>query len=58
MRKGDWGWEEGGGGGVGENRCIKSVFLEMCHRVDWKIYVLPREDKGEREGIPHTRPIP
>ena len=22
-------------------RVMKSVFLEMCHRIDWKIYVLP-----------------
>ena len=21
-------------------------------------YVIPREDKGDREGIPHTYPIP
>ena len=25
---------------------------------EWKMYLKPREDKGDREGIPNTHPIP
>ena len=31
----------------------------ICHEHQSKLkYILSREDKGNREGIPHTYPIP
>ena len=31
----------------------------ICHEHQSKLkHILSREDKGEREGIPHTHPIP
>ena len=36
------------------------VILVKCKisRKKYRAYILPREDKGDREGIPHTHPIP
>ena len=38
-------------------------FLTLTFFIHWKpkqvfLLFIPREDKGEREGIPHTHPIP
>ena len=34
-----------------------SEAFETCSK-NSVIWLIPREDKGDREGIPHTHPIP
>ena len=38
--------------------CICRSSREPARRRNFLCYSLPRKDKGDREGIPHTHPIP
>ena len=40
------------------NLKILDLFTIYSLQVGSFIYLYPREDKGDREGIPHTHPIP
>ena len=39
-------------------QCWKRLSRNVARNEPLKLFAKPREDKGDREGIPHTHPIP